>query len=323
MAPDRSESTAQSDVSFADWPPCGLEGRASAELVELLAVADAQAARAVQDARGAIAAAVDLLVAGWRRGGRLIYVGAGTSGRLGVLDAAEWPPTFGVDPARVVAVIAGGHEALVRSIEGAEDDEGEGAHQMRELDLGEHDMVVGLSASGSTPFTVAALRQAAASGAATAAVTVVAESALARAAQLLIVVDVGAELVDGSSRMKAGTAQKLVCNALSTAAQIRLGRVLDRHMVGVQLTNRKLRARAFGILLSLGAAPSETAAEELLAAAGDDLPTALLMGCANVDRAAASACLESAGGHVPRALSAAKTAGEVNAKTSTTTGEVR
>lgn len=275
---------------------------ATADLLRLLHTADAEALAAAHAAAPHIERVVEALVERWPRGGRLIYVGAGTSGRIGALDAAECGPTFGIAEGRVCAVIAGGERALARAVEGAEDAEEAGVAAMGELDVGELDVVVGLSASGTTPFTCAAVEEAARRGATTAAVTCAAGSRLATAGAITVVLEVGGELIEGSTRMKAGTAQKLVCNAISTASFIRLGRVWDRHMVAVRTSSEKLRRRAVSILQQLAACPDEDAARALLAEAGDDLPTALVMALGGVPRAAATALLERAHGDVHGAL---------------------
>jgi N-acetylmuramic acid 6-phosphate etherase len=273
----------------------------TARLLQILQVADAEAVAAAHAAAEATARAVDALVEAWPRGGRLIYVGTGTSGRIGALDAAECRPTFGIEEDRVLAIVAGGAAALARAVEGAEDDEEAGIARIAELDAGPHDVVVALSASGATPFTCAALEEAGRRGCRGVAVTAHPSSRLAAAAAIPIIVAVGDEVVDGSTRMKAGTAQKLVCNAISTAAFIRLGRVWGNRMVAVQAGNAKLRRRALAIVEALAGVEAE-AARALLEAAGGDLPTALVMGKAGVDRAAAAECLRRAHGNVPEAL---------------------
>ena len=278
------------------------------ELIEWLDVANEQAVAAVRGAAPAIAAAVDAIVDGWCRGGRLIYAGAGTSGRLGVLDAAECPPTFGTEPGRVDAVLAGGATAMLRAVEGAEDDGEAGAAEADRLGAAPPDVWVGLSASGTTPFTVGVVRRAGERGATTVAVSATRASPLVRAAALPIVVDVGAELVDGSTRLKAGSAQKMVCNALSTAAMIRLGRVRGRSMVGVQPTNRKLRERALAILREQAGLEREDARRALDEAAGD-LPTAVVMAEGDVTVEQARELLREAGGSVPEALAQLRVSG--------------
>ena len=274
----------------------------TAQLLRELRAADRDAIEAAHAAAGPVGSVVDALVDSWPRGGRLIYVGAGTSGRIGVLDAAECHPTFGVEPSRVTAVLAGGSEALAQAAEGAEDNEDAGREAMAGLGVGAADVVVGLSASGATPFTCAALEESAGRGATTAAVTCGADSRLAQGVAIPIVVEVGREVIEGSTRMKAGTAQKLVCNAISTAAFIRLGHVWGQHMIGVRVSNEKLRKRAEAILQRLGECADEAAARALLAHADYDLPTALLMARAGLDKDAAERCLEEAHGDIHEAL---------------------
>jgi N-acetylmuramic acid 6-phosphate etherase len=226
-------------------------------VVALLAREQSAAAEAVARATPAIAVAVDAIVARLRGGGALHYVGAGTSGRLAMLDAAECPPTFGTPPSLVVAHVAGGEAALVRAVEGAEDDAAAGAFEMRSIVA--RDAVVGISASGGAPYVVAAVRAARAAGALTIAVANDARAALVREAELAIVLETGAEPIAGSTRLKAGTAQKLVLNALSTATMIGLGKVYDNLMVDVAATNAKLRARALRLVTALAYVDEERA----------------------------------------------------------------
>jgi len=274
----------------------------TAELLALLQQADAEVLAAAYAASPQIELAVDAVVASWPRGGRLMYVGAGTSGRIGALDAAECCPTFGIDEGRVRALVAGGVEALARAVEGAEDSERVGRETIAAAAVSNVDVIVALSASGATPFTCAALEEAATRHATTVAVTCTADSRLARAAAIPVVVAVGGEIIEGSTRLKAGTAQKLVCNAISTVSFIRLGRVWGRHMVAVRTSSEKLRRRAVSILQELGGCMDDGAARSLLAAAGDDLPTALVMARSGVDRETARGLLQRARGDVHRAL---------------------
>lgn len=274
----------------------------TAELLTVLQAADAEALAAARAVAPAVEQAIEALVERWPRGGRLIYVGAGTSGRIGALDAAECGPTFGVPADRVVSIIAGGERALSHAVEAAEDAEDDGIESIVALAVGGEDVVVGLSASGSTAFTAAAVEAAARRGAQTVAITCSAGSRLARAAAIAAVLPLGAEVIEGSTRMKAGTAQKLVCNALSTATFIRLGRVWDRHMVAVRTSSDKLRRRAVSILRHLDACADDAAAHEMLSAAGDDLPTALVMALAGASRDLAAELLQRVHGDVHRAL---------------------
>lgn len=227
---------------------------------------DATVPAAVSAVLPALARVVERVLAGWPAGGRLIYIGAGTSGRLGVLDAAECPPTYGTPPERVVALIAGGPPALLRAVEGAEDDAMAGAEDMRQLAPGPHDTVVGLSASGGAAYVLAGVALAAEAGAITSCLTCNGQSALAQAVQLPMVVAVGPEVIAGSTRMKAGTAQKLVLNMLTTAVMIGLGKTYENWMVDVQPTNAKLRGRAQDMVAYLADVSSETAAAALAAA---------------------------------------------------------
>jgi N-acetylmuramic acid 6-phosphate etherase len=228
-----------------------LEGRPTAELLALMNREDARVTSAVAAAAPSIARAIDAIAERLRDGGRLLYFGAGTSGRLGVLDAAECPPTFGTPPGMVVGVIAGGAAALTRAQEGAEDDQAAGAARVAELAVGARDAVVGISASGRTPFVLGALAAARAAGAFTVALACNPGSDLAAAAELAIEAVVGPEVVAGSTRLKAGTATKLVLNQLSTGVMVRLGRVEGHRMVDLRPTNAKLLERATRMVVEL------------------------------------------------------------------------
>jgi N-acetylmuramic acid 6-phosphate etherase len=272
----------------------GLDLMPTEELVGVLVGEQADAAAAVARAAPALARAVDGISERLRAGGTLHYVGAGTSGRLATLDAAECPPTFGTPPSLVVAHIAGGATALVAAVEGAEDDAAAGAAVLRDR-VGAADAVVGISASGGARYVVAALETARAAGALTIAVTGVAGSSLARAADMAIVVETGAEPIAGSTRMRAGTAQKVVLNALSTATMVRLGRVHDNVMVDVVATNAKLRERAERLVRELTGAGAARA-RELLALAGGNVKVAVVIERRGVDAAEARARLQGSGG---------------------------
>ncbi len=262
---------------------------------------DARVPAAVAREIPAISRAVDAIVRALARGGRLIYVGAGTSGRLASLDAAECPPTFGVSPHLVQAVVAGGRAALVRAVEGAEDSATQGALDLAAKKISGRDVVVGLSAGGSTPYVLGALRYARRRGAVTVGVTSNRRSSLARLASIAIAPQAGPEVIAGSTRMKAGTAQKLVLNMLSTAAMVRLGRVYDNWMIGVALTNRKLRRRGLRILeQAAGASVSEAA--RALRQAKDNLSVALVMLKTGAAAAAARRRLQAAQNNLRRAL---------------------
>ncbi len=269
-----------------------IDSRTPGELVDLFLAEDARVPAAVAEARDAIVAALELVEAAFRRGGRLFYVGAGTSGRLGVLDASECPPTFGTDPAMIQGIIAGGTDALTRAIEGAEDRAADGAAALVARGTGSRDVVVGIAASGSTPFVAGALAWARAEGAATVLVTC-AEPPVALAADcdVLIRLDVGPEVVTGSTRLKAGTATKQVLNQLTTGALVRLGKTYGNLMVDLQARNAKLRDRGERIVAEvLGVAP--TTAREVIAAAGGNVRTAIVMLHLGVDRIGAEEALE-------------------------------
>ena len=254
----------------------GLDRKPTLEILRVLNHKDARVAPAVRRELPKIARAVDAIVKSLRNGGKVFYVGAGTSGRLAALDAAECPPTFGTPPAMVQAIVAGGARALRQAVEGAEDSATGGARDLARAHVKRLDVVVGLAASGSTPYVLGALRLARQRGAATIGVTSNPGSALAREAQIAIVPDTGPEAIAGSTRLKAGTAQKLVLNLLSTTAMTRLGRVYENWMVSVALTNHKLRARGERILQE-AAGVSATRARHALRQAGHNLPAALVM----------------------------------------------
>jgi N-acetylmuramic acid 6-phosphate etherase len=258
-------------------------------------------AAAVARALPQIARAIDAIAHAIAGGGRLIYVGAGTSGRLAVLDAAECPPTFNTSPRTVQAVIAGGARALRSAAEGREDAAALGRRDLARRKPTANDVVVGVAASGRTPYTVAALEYARRCGATTVALTCNSGSPLERAADIGIVVRVGPEVLAGSSRMKAGTAQKMVLNMLSTGAMARLGYVYGNLMVNVHLKNRKLRERGLSIL-ERAASLNRSKAGRALRAAGGSVPVALVMLKARVSRAAAERRLKSARGNVRQAI---------------------
>src|SRR5947209_1707876 len=263
-------------------------------LVEAHRVAVDAALAAADD----IAHATTLVVEAIEGGGRVVLVGAGTSGRLAVLDAAELPPTFGVGRALVEGRIAGGDAALRRAVEGAEDDAGAGARSA--ADVGEGDVLIGISASGGAPFVRAAMRAARERGARTVAIVNAANGALAREADVGIVAATGAEPVQGSTRMRAGTAQKIVLNAISTGAMIRLGKTYGNRMVDLVASNAKLRARSERLVRELG---GDVDARALLDAAGGSVKTAIVMARRGVDRGEAEALLRAARGRVARVLS--------------------
>lgn len=265
-------------------------------IVDLINTEDRLVAEAVSDEREAIARAIELVEKALRAGGRLIYVGAGTSGRLGVLDAAEMPPTFGVDPKRIHGVIAGGYQALVRSQEGAEDHPEDGAEAITNLDVGQRDFVLGIATSGSTPYVHGALSRARELGARTGFLLCTSPpAALLSEHDVVIAPLVGAEVITGSTRMKAGTATKLVLNTITTGAMVRIGKVYSNLMVDLQVTCEKLRDRGERILSEL-LNLDQPAAAALLDRASGDVKTALVMAHLDIDAKEALGRLDAAGG---------------------------
>ncbi|MGB2624166.1 MAG: N-acetylmuramic acid 6-phosphate etherase [Candidatus Acidiferrum sp.] len=246
------------------------------EIVRLMNREDRKVAAAVGRELRAIARAVDVIVAAMRGGGRVIYVGAGSSGRMAVLDAAECPPTFGISPKRMVALIAGGRRAVTGAVEGAEDAVANGERDLRRLRLRRGDVVVGIAASGTTPYVLGAMKFARRRRAKTIALMANRDVPLARLANVAIALEVGPEVLTGSTRLKAGTSQKLVLNMLSTAAMVRLGHVYENLMIDAVLTNKKLHGRAVRILMEASGA-GVSAAEDALRAAGHSMRVGLVM----------------------------------------------
>ena len=282
-----------------------LDLKSALEVARIINAEDAKVANAVQRALPQIARAIDLIANALRRGGRLIYVGAGTSGRIAALDAAELPPTFNADPETVQFVIAGGLTALAAAAEANEDSRELGEREIAKKKPNRNDVVVGIAASGRTPFTVAALSYAHKKGAKTIAITCNRNSPLQKAAHLAIVTEVGPEVISGSTRMKAGTSQKMVMNMLSSGAMIRLGLVYGNLMVNLNPKNSKLAERGVSILRR-AAKVSREIAQQALKAAGNSVPVALVMLQAQVDRQAAEQALKSSKGHVRQAISSAR-----------------
>lgn len=278
-----------------------LDLRSTEELVRAMNAQDALVAPAVAVAGAAIARAVDGIAPRMRRGGRLIYVGAGTSGRLGVLDASECAPTFGVEPGVVVGLIAGGDDALRGAIEAAEDAIDRGRAAVAELGVGPDDTVVGIAASGRTPFVIGALEQALESGSFTVALACNAGSAIGKIAEVKIEVVVGPEFIAGSTRLKSGTAQKLVLNMLSTLTMVRLGKTYGNIMIDLKASNAKLHARAQRTVMAVTGC-SATEAAEALAAADGSAKVATLMLLAAVDADEAERRLEAHAGVLRAAL---------------------
>jgi N-acetylmuramic acid 6-phosphate etherase len=275
------------------------------ELLEVINREDSKVAGAVAQAIPAIARAVDAIVAAMERGGRLFYIGAGTSGRLGVLDAAECPPTFSVPLGLVQGIIAGGEPALSRATETTEDDPAIGARDLIRRGFTATDVLVGIAASGRTPYVLGAIGEARKLEAVTVGISCTPQSELSRAVDIAIEALPGPEIVAGSTRMKAGTATKLILNMLSTGAFIRRGYVFGNLMVNVQPKNSKLRDRALRIIAQAAGVSSERAVD-LLLASGDSVRAAIVMERARVDRAAAERMLAAAGGRVAVALEIAR-----------------
>jgi len=270
-------------------------------ILRLMNQEDRKAAEAVAAAIPSIARAVETIAKALRCGGRLFYVGAGTSGRLGVLDAAECPPTFNVPPDLVQGIIAGGPQALVRAVEAAEDDPKAGERDLLERNFTSADVLVGISASGRTPYVVGAVEAARRLGARTIGISCTPDSLLSRAVDIPIELLAGPEIIAGSTRLKAGTATKMVLNMLSTAAMIRLGHVFGNLMVNVQPNSEKLRDRAVRIVArSCGLGRNDAA--ELLARAGGDVKAAIVMFRLNLSLDQARKRLERAGGRISEAL---------------------
>jgi N-acetylmuramic acid 6-phosphate etherase len=281
----------------------GIDLMATPEIVATINAEDRLVPEAVGKTLPQVAQAVDRIVEAFGKGGRLVYIGAGTSGRLGVLDASECPPTFGVPPTMVVGVIAGGLGALVSAVEGAEDSVEGGAADLRAIDLTNRDVVVGIAVSGRTPYVIGALNYAKSLGAVTVGLTCNPDSAIAGLADISIAPLVGAEVVTGSTRLKSGTAQKLVLNMLSTASMIRIGKTYQNLMVDVRTSNEKLLARAVRIVMQATDCP-EQVAEEALERTGNDVKLAILTILTGKEVEDARAAMAGAGGFLRRALEA-------------------
>lgn len=277
----------------------GIDLLDAAGIVALIQDEDATVAEAVRRTAPEVARAVELAAGALREGGRILYVGAGTSGRLGVLDAAEIPPTFGASPDRFQGLIAGGVEALVRAREGAEDDPGAGAAEVDAREVSARDFVLGIAASGTTPYVHGALSRARARGARTGFLLCTPPPAELLAAHDLVIAPlVGPEVITGSTRMKAGTATKMVLNTISTGAMVLSGKVYGNLMVDLQVTCAKLQDRGERILVETGAAPDRAAAAGLLKGAGGSVRLALVMGRLGVGADSARARLDEVGGRV-------------------------
>jgi N-acetylmuramic acid 6-phosphate etherase len=278
-----------------------LDRMTSLQIVRLMNREDRTVAVAVGRNLPAIARAVDAIVAAIQNGGRLFYIGAGSSGRMAILDAAECPPTFGITHRTMRAFIAGGRRAVTGAVEGAEDAEENGARDLRQTKLTKKDVVVGIAASGTTPYVLAALKYARQIGAYTVAVTANRHGVTKGLAQIVIAAEVGAEVLTGSTRLKAGTSQKMVLNMLSTAVMARLGHVYENLMIDAIMTNKKLQGRAVRILVEASGA-SVSAAEHALRSAGHNMRVALLMLKLGIEAAAARKTLKTAHGDLRAAL---------------------
>jgi N-acetylmuramic acid 6-phosphate etherase len=283
----------------------GLDLKSALEVARVINTQDATVATAVRRDLRQIARAIDLIADALEAGGRLIYVGAGTSGRIAALDAAECPPTFNVGPKTVQFVMAGGPAALAIAGEANEDSRSLGEQEMAKRKPGRNDVVVGIAASGRTPFTLAALEYARSKGAKTISVTCNRKTPMERAAHLAIVAEVGPEVISGSTRLKAGTAQKMILNMLSSGAMTRMGYVYGNLMINVHPKNSKLAARAITILQA-AAGVDRKKAQQALEGARNSVPVALVMLHAKVDYQEAKQALQSTRGHVRQAIAAAR-----------------
>jgi len=278
-----------------------IDTKSSIDILRIINDEDKTVPFAVEKALGPIASLVDDVVAAFRKGGRLVYIGAGTSGRLGVLDASECPPTFGVSRDMVQGLIAGGSEALMRSIEGAEDDPESGVAELESIGFGAGDVLVGITASGQAPYVLGAMAKARDLGAVVAAISCNHGSKTFKYAKHAIFLDVGPEIVTGSTRMKAGTAQKLVLNMITTASMIRLGKVFHNLMVDLRPVNRKLVERSKR-LIRQATGCSRDEAEAAFEASGRRPKTAIIMVLLKVDKAEAERLEAAGGGPIARAI---------------------
>ena len=280
-----------------------LDTKSPLEIVQIINREDHKVAPAVKKALPQVAKAVSAVEHSFRRGGRLIYVGTGTSGRLGALDSSECPPTFDTSPEQVQFLIAGGEHALGHAVEASEDSRKVGRADMAGKKPGKRDVVIGIAASGRTPYTIAAVEYARSKGARTVAIVCNKGTPLAKAADIAIEVEVGPEVISGSTRMKAGSAQKMICNMITTGALTRLGYVYGSWMVNLHLKNEKLVERGIRIVQQITGHSSEASALAI-ERAGDSVPVALVMELAGVSKAAAMRRLKAAGGSVRKAIAA-------------------
>ena len=271
------------------------------EIVQLMNEEDKQVPLAIEKCLSQIAQAVECIVAAFQQGGRLVYIGAGTSGRLGVLDASECPPTFGVSPEMVKGIIAGGERALRHPIEGAEDSKAQAVVDLQTIHFSSKDVLVGIAASGRTPYVIGALEYAKSLGSVTVSIASNPNSAMANIVNIAIDTVVGPEVLTGSSRLKSGTAQKLVLNMLTTASMILMGKCYQNLMVDVQASNEKLKARAIRIVMQATDC-DKALAEEILKQADQNAKLAIMMILSGLDRAQAEALLEKHHGKLQLAL---------------------
>jgi N-acetylmuramic acid 6-phosphate etherase len=301
MSKDLSDALARLMTEQRNPASMTMDSMSTEEVLRLINDQDKRVALAVEHEIPYITQAVEHIVASFRNGGRLIYFGAGTSGRLGVVDASECPPTFGTPPELVLGMIAGGNTAMFKAVEGAEDDPELGIRDVDALNVNEHDTVCGIAASRRTPYVVAAVGRARELGAKTIYVTTNPRKDFNLDVDVAICPEVGPEVLMGSTRMKSGTAQKLVLNMLTTTAMVRLGKVYENMMVDLQLTNQKLVERSKRIIGMATGADYETAAE-YLERAGGHVKSAIVMIAARVDLAEARRRIEAAGGFVREAI---------------------
>ena len=301
MNPTLLNSLAQMTTEQRNPRSLNIDCMTAIDIVQLINQEDQLVAKAVEKCLPHIAEAVEKIEYAFTNGGRLVYIGAGTSGRLGVLDASECPPTYGVPPEMVVGIIAGGERALRHPIEGAEDNCEQGKADLQAVDFCEKDVLVGIAASGRTPYVIGALEYANSLGAITVSIVSNAGCAMSQIADIAIETVVGAEVLTGSSRMKSGTAQKLVLNMLTTASMIRIGKCYQNLMVDVQASNEKLKARAVKIVMEATDCTKEIA-ETVLLQAGNHAKLAILMILANVDKTQAEKMLSENQGKLRQAL---------------------
>lgn len=301
MNPTLLHSLAQMTTEQRNPRSLNIDCMTAIDIVQLINQEDLLVAKAVEKCLPHIAEAVEKIEYAFTNGGRLVYIGAGTSGRLGVLDASECPPTYGVPPEMVVGIIAGGDRALRHPVEGAEDNYEQGKADLQAVDFCEKDVLVGIAASGRTPYVIGALEYANSLGAITVSIASNAGCAMSQIADIAIETVVGAEVLTGSSRMKSGTAQKLVLNMLTTASMIRIGKCYQNLMVDVQASNEKLKARAVKIVMEATDCTKEIA-ETVLLQAGNHAKFAILMILANVDKTQAEKMLSENQGKLRQAL---------------------